>query len=531
METIQELFQYMEKNAEKNAIMTYEQKLTYDQLIKKSCSLASGLKQVINPGDKIAVLVPNSINWILIELAAGLLGATVVTLNMRYKKHEIGYILRDSQSKILIFQPELENYNYTSMVKDIINENELPNLKYLISTIGILEDFKIKNQTLSQYFKEDYFNYNSFSNDSNNPQNIINIMYTSGTTSNPKGVMITQRAAIKHPFNVTKYLHINSEDVVLGSLPFCGVMGFNTMMASLVAGASIIPMERYKATDALELIERFKCTIFSGVDGMITPLFDKPDINKDLSSVRMGAYPIFSTNFQEFIEKTEEIFPNMKVVQPYGMTEVASMIFVGNPKESIEIRSLPGGPAISSEIIVDIIAQDTGEPLGYGEEGEIVVGGYTVMSGYYGQPEKTKESFTNDGKFKTGDLGVKLADGSILYKGRLRDALRLKGFLVSPKEIEDYICLIPEIEIVQMVQVIIENKERLVGFVQLKQGRQLKEESIFEFCKEGLADFKCPQDIIFINEFPTTAGSNGEKIQRNKLQEIAKEKLKQTDFA
>ncbi|PWA09226.1 hypothetical protein DCC39_13670 [Pueribacillus theae] len=166
--------------------------------------------------------------------------------------------------------------------------------------------------------------------------------------------------------------------------------------------------------------------------------------------------------------------------------------------------------------------KETGAPLKTGEEGEIVIGGYSVMEGYYNNPEKTKESFTQDGKFKTGDLGVMLEDGSIIYKGRLREAIRLKGFLVSPKEIEDYICLMQEIDIVQVVQVAVDGFERLIAFVKVKDGYELSEHQILDYCKVGLADFKCPNEILFIDEFPTTAGSNGEKIQRNKLRDIGR---------
>ncbi|WP_077211676.1 AMP-binding protein [Bacillus dakarensis] len=530
METIQDLFNSMEKHDYKKAFVTRDQTVTYEQLIKKSFSLATGLKRVINPGDKIAVWLPNSIEWVLIELAAGLIGATVVTLNLRYKKHELTYILQDSKTKMLILQPELEGYNYTSIVEELLNEQEFPDLKYIVSSDKLPTNCKFKADELVTFFNENESRIDHFESESSNPNNILNIMYTSGTTSNPKGVMISQRAAVKHSNNAAKYLRITSEDIVLGALPFCGVFGFNTLFGTLTSGACMVPMDRYRPFDALELIEEFQCTVFNGVDGMITPLFDKKDIAFNLDAMRIGAFPIFATNNQLFIERTEKIFPNMTVVQPYGMTEVGSMLFVGDPDESVEVRTLAGGPRVSKEIEIEIIDKETGVPLKNGEEGEIVVGGYSVMSGYYGNPEKTKESLTADGKFKTGDLGVKLDNGSIIYKGRLRDALRLRGFLVSPKEIEDFISLMPEVEIAQIVHVTTEKNDRLVAFIKLKEGKQITDQQIFKYCKEGLADFKCPNAIIFVNEFPTTAGSNGEKIQKNKLQEIAKIKLKEKDL-
>lgn len=532
METVKELFLKMKQYGKNPAIASRNQSLTYEQLIEKSCQLASGLKKVINPGDNISVWLPNSIDWIIIDLAAGLIGATVIPLNLRYKIHELEYILQNSESKMFIFKPKFEEYNYEEIVEQLFQNktNLFPHLKYIVSTDKTTPDFKINSRNLSTYFDESNDGFEALENECSNAKSIYNIYYTSGTTSRPKGVMLTQKTIIKHSYNAGKYLRINSKDVVLGALPFCGIFGLNTLFASLTLGACIVPMERYKPFEALKMIEEFQCTVFNGVDGMITPFFDETKFNYDRSSLRIGAYAVFSSNSRLFLEKTSKIFPSMTVVQPYGMTEVGSLLFIGNPDDSMEERSLPGGKKVSDEIEVDIVDKDTGEPLKTGEEGEMVIGGYSVMVGYYNNPEKTKESFTEDGKFKTGDLGMKLEDGSIIYKGRLRDAIRLKGFLVSPKEIEDYICLMPEIDIVQVVQVSINNLERLIAFVKVNEGYALSEKQIFDYCNKGLADFKCPNHVLFIDEFPTTAGSNGEKIQRNKLQDIAKEKLTDVGF-
>lgn len=532
VETIQELFETMQLHADRQAIKTRDITVTYEQLIQKTCSLAEGLKKVIKPGDKIAVWLPNSIEWALVELAAGLIGATVVTLNLRYKKHELMYILQDSKSKMLIYQPEFEGYNYAAIVEQLLEGNgeNLPNLKYFVSKGDLTKEVKFESENIETYFQADHSSYQSFNDTSSTPENILTIMYTSGTTSNPKGVMIPQRAAIKHSNNAAKYLKIDHHDVVLGALPFCGVFGFNTLLGTFSRGACMIPMERYRPFEALELIEEFQCTVFNGVDGMVTPLFEENELHFNLESLRIGAFAAFASNGRMLIEKTKKIFQNFTMVQPYGMTEVGSMLFIANPNDPIEVRSMSGGYRVSPEIEVEIVDKDTGEPLKNGEEGEIVISGYNVMAGYYENPEKTKESFTTDGKFKTGDLGIKLENGAIIYKSRLRDAIRLKGFLVSPKEIEDYICLIPEIDIAQVVHLEVENQERLVAFIMVKKGKQVTEKRILSHCREGLADFKCPQDIFFVNEFPTTAGSNGEKIQKNKLLDIAKVKLKEKDF-
>lgn len=523
METIQELFALMDRHGERTAIVKRNTSISYKNLIQMSCKLASGLKKVISPGDKIAVWLPNSIEWIVVELAAGLIGATVVTLNPRYKKQELSYILKNSNSKMLIFKPYLESYNYAKIVGELMAEkdNDLPDLKYAVSSGQINEEDQLFNFEYLDNYIQTESHYSNFKETSDRRGNILNIMYTSGTTSAPKGVMIAAKAVMKHANNVANYLNFQDKDIVLGALPFCGIFGLNTLFSTLASGAAIIPIERYKPIEACELIAQFGCTIFIGVDGMVTPLFKEEHLKFDLSSMRIGVFGVFSSNNRMFIEQTEKIFPNMKVVQPYGMTEVCSMVFVGDLNDPIERRSLPGGKLVSHEIRVEIVDRETGEILPSGAEGEIVISGYNVMKGYYQNAEKTKEAFRADGMFKTGDLGYKLADGTIVYKGRIGDALRLKGFLVSPKEIEDYICQLNGVEIAQVVHVKKEDRERLVAFVKLKEGKSLTGQEIIGYCREGLADFKCPQEIIFVNDFPTTAGSNGEKIQKGKLKEMA----------
>ncbi|PWA08142.1 hypothetical protein DCC39_15560 [Pueribacillus theae] len=357
METVNELFYKMKQYGENPAVISRNKPITYAQLIEKSCKLASGLKKVMEPGDKISVWLPNSIEWITIELAAGLIGVTVIPLNLRYKVHELEYILQNSESKMFIFQPKFEGYNYEAIVGQLFqNKAELfPHLKYVVSTDETTSDCKIKSELLTTFFHENSDGYESFDKESSNPKSIFNIYYTSGTTSRPKGAMLPQRTIIKHSYNAARYLRIDSEDVVLGALPFCGIFGLNTLFASLTMGACVVPMERYKPFDALKMIEEYKCTVFNGVDGMITPFFEENKLDFDLSSVRIGAYAIFSSNSRLFIEKISDIFPNIKAVQPYGMTEVGSLLFIGNPEASLEKRSLAGGQRVSSEIEVDIL--------------------------------------------------------------------------------------------------------------------------------------------------------------------------------
>jgi fatty-acyl-CoA synthase len=407
------------------------------------------------------------------------------------------------------------------VLQDLLSDenNNLPHLKHIVSNQKVEKKTSFTSFCLTELYKEWQGDLREFKATSTNPKQIYNMLYTSGTTSKPKGVMLSQKTVIYHSYNAGTYLGINSGDIVLGALPFCGIFGFNTLFMALSHGVPIVPVDRYQSEQILTLIENHKCTIFNGVDGMFTPL--KNSNNYDVSSIRIGAVAIFTSSNKEFIQNVALTFENMVVVQPYGMTEVGSLVFVGEPSNSLEKRSLAGGFLVSPEIQVDIINSETEDVLPFGAEGEITIKGYNVMQGYYDNAEKTNEVFTRDGKFKTGDLGIKYEDGSIIYKGRIAEAFRLKGFLVSPKEIEDYLCQLEEVHIAQVVHVEHKGKASLVAFLKLHDGLEISEERVNNFCNKGLADFKRPRTIYQVTEFPRTAGSNGEKIQKNKLKELA----------
>jgi fatty-acyl-CoA synthase len=220
----------------------------------------------------------------------------------------------------------------------------------------------------------------------------------------------------------------------------------------------------------------------------------------------------------EIIGQIEEGI-QFKLLHTYGMSEVGSMLLLREPPEPLETRIQSGGKPVSGK--VKIIDPDTLMEVPEGERGEIVVSGFNVMTRYYNAPDKTTEAFLDDGYFRTGDIGVKHPDGIVEYHGRLREALRLSGFLVSPAEIEDFINELEGVELSQVVGVNHNQKVTVAAFVILKEGSTLTVEEMQNHC-QSLAYFKRPRHFFIVEDFPTTPGPNGEKIVRNKLVEIAK---------
>ena len=528
METVYDLLLHLQKNEHRTAVIHKDKTYTYGDLIKKTSKLARGLKSHISYGDRIAVWVPNSIDWIVIELAAGLIGATVVNLNVRYKAHELNYILQHSKSKMMIFQPQLDSYNYKEILEGVIGKTEIdhtafPSLEYIVSTTSLHDDSTSFYKTLDDFYVNEDVRLEEFKGLSS-PESVFNILYTSGTTSNPKGVMHSQRMALLHGYNAGNHIKLTKEDILIGGLPFCGIFGYIALFSVLTHQAKVIAMERYNPLETIKIIDKYKATIFFGLDNMCIPFFDMDLSNYDLSSLRVGVVSTMIMDTLEFVKAMENLFENVTMVQTYGMSEVGSFACVGSIDAPLEERVLAGGPPIHPDIHVEIIDPETEEILPPGNEGEMIMKGYNVMLGYLDAPEITRESFTKNGEFfKTGDLAIKLENGSVIYYSRMKDSLRLKGFLVSPKEIEDYILLLPEVDIVQIVGVKHDGQETPIAFMRLKENENLKKEDIIEHCKNGLADFKVPKDVIFIDSFPTTPGPNGDKIQKAKLREMAEE--------
>lgn len=220
MNSVFELFNHLKQFSTKEAILTKDLEITYEELMDRSGKLACGLRKHIKSGDKIAVWIPNSINWIVIQLAAGLIGATIVPLNMRYKLHEVKYILQNSKCKMLIFQPNIDHYNYSSLVDQLFNSEEaFPFLEYFVSTQEISESIDVNYRLLDSLYEDWDGTLAQFSQLST-PDSAYSILYTSGTTSNPKGAVITQRMTIYHACNVGKFLGIQSKDRFLAHYLF-----------------------------------------------------------------------------------------------------------------------------------------------------------------------------------------------------------------------------------------------------------------------------------------------------------------------
>jgi fatty-acyl-CoA synthase len=272
------------------------------------------------------------------------------------------------------------------------------------------------------------------------PDDVFTLLYTSGTTSFPKGAMISHRNCVPHGWSCGVQLRLTPDDRVLHALPAPGTWGgLNVPLSTWSHGACLVLMEAWDPVRALALIERERCTVFNAVDTMLKPLFEHPDFDRyDRSSLRTGGFASVGGGGPAMLEAVVKRLGVPLAFQPYGMTEVNALALFHDLDEPLELRLQPGiVPAPGIE--VRVVHPETGAPCPPGQEGELQFRGDLVTRGYHDNPDDTRAAFTGDGWLRTGDLAVQDGRGHTIFRGRLKETLRISHFMVAPGEIEDFL--------------------------------------------------------------------------------------------
>jgi len=355
---------------------------------------------------------------------------------------------------------------------------------------------------------------------------VFTILYTSGTTSFPKGAMITHANCVPHGWNVGETLRLTAADRVLHALPAAGTWGgVNIPLTTWSHGACLVLMDVFDPLRALQLIERERCTVWNAVDSMLVPLLDHPDLGRrDLSSLRTGGVAAVGGGRHGLLEDVlARLMP--LAFHPYGMTEVNAMSLLHSLDEPAAERLVPGvWPAPGLE--ARIADPETGRPSGVDVEGELQFRGPLVTPGYYDKPEETKAAFTADGWFKSGDLGVQDSAGRVIFRGRLKETLRISHHMVAPGEIEAFLLAHPAVAQAFVVGIPdAKTNEAPVAYVIRKAGAALTEDELRAWCHGRIASFKIPRGVRFVDDVPRTPSPHGDKVQRVKLREMARKEF------
>lgn len=527
---IGEALQYSaDKWPESDFVVGMGERITYAEFNRRVDRLATGLMGLgIVRGDHVACWLTNGPDWIMTWLACCRLGATVVSINTRYKTQEVEFILRQSDAKLLVAMPSYWEIDYLSMISEMVPG-------YETSTPGNLKcDSLPELRGVVLWQAESYPGTISLhalqSNDADRAaldaaaatletEDPVVIIYTSGTTGVPKGAMHCHRVLLEGR-DIAKALHMEAGDNVLCHLPLYHVAGsVATVMPAMQHGATIVTMEQWDPTAAIDLIERERVNIMGGIPTHFIDMLGVPGVEQRdthcLKSAWIGGAPVTP----KLARAAKEILKFDALQAVYGLTETMGGTTLSEFEAPIEVTCENKGKPIGS-FEVKVVQNESGKSADIDEDGEIWVRGYTVMLGYYKNEEATREAITPEGWFRTGDLGHYDKDGYLKITGRAKEMFIVGGSNAYPAEIERYLETHPK---VGQAVVCGAPHERLgevcFAFIMPKAGEQLTQGDILEYCRGQIADYKVPRHVDIVEDFPRTTTN---KIQRFILQkEIA----------
>ena len=475
------------------------QRVTYaemDGLVNRTIGYLLSLG--LQPGDRVAIQLSKCLEFILLHLATIRLGAVSLPLNLAYPPDELNYFLEDSGAK-LFFTLE------TSKDKTQPLLSRLPDLKeYIYLNPSVPDDF----QSRIAIFRSSV----STSPVSNLSDTAV-IIYTSGTTGHPKGAQITHGNLISNLDALHTAWGWQADDVLLHTLPIFHVHGlFVALHGALHAGATTLFMREFNAQKTLELLSSGECTVFMAVPTIHRRLLDTPNADQfDLSRVRLitsGSDRLPDEVFTGF-QKTF----GYTLLERYGMTETG--MNCSNPLRGERRIGSVGIPLPGVE--VRIVHSETGESLPTGEIGDVQLRGPNIFKGYWRQPEKTIESFSADGWFKTGDLGYLEVDGYLTLCGRSKDLIISGGLNIYPPEVERVLMEHPAVSACAVIGCLDpEWGERVTAVVVLNKGETATGEELIRFCRNKLAPYKSPKSIVFRDDLPRNAMGKVQKAELRK---------------
>lgn len=534
--TVGRLLEDVAKQYPNDVAITYTDRdfcCTWSQFNEHVNKVAKGMmSHGIEKGDKVAVWATNTPEWLLTLFAASKVGATLVTVNTAYKVFEIEYLLRQSDTKMLVIMDGFKGTSYVDIMTEICVNLGNPTKK-LNPMLPMLQEVIYTGADGSHGFTpwqqliddgRDISEAQLFERERGlDTHDVVNMQYTSGTTGFPKGVMLTHYNIINNGKSIGDCMKFTHKDKLCVVVPFFHCFGLVlAVMASLTHATAMVPVDVYSPTKVMDAITREKCTAVHGVPTMFIGMLEHPDFSKyDFSSLRTGIMagsPCPISVMRQVVDKM-----NMKEITiTYGQTEASPATTMTTTADSIELRVSTVGRSMPF-VETKIVDPETGETLGPGQTGEFCSRGYNTMKGYYKMEEATRQVIDSEGWLHSGDLATVDENGYYKITGRIKDMIIRGGENIYPKEIEEFIYTIPQVQDVQVIGVPSKQYgEEVMACVILKENWCLTEQELKEMVCANMARHKTPKYVAFMDCFPMTASG---KIQKYRLREWATEHL------
>ncbi|MGF0130507.1 AMP-binding protein [Dietzia cinnamea] len=483
---------------------------TYSEFLADVRRLASGLHRLgIRAGDRVGIWSPNRWEWVMVQYATAEIGAVLVNINPSYRVHELEFVLGQAAIKAVIAAPQFKDSDYTGMLAQV--QPNCPDLE-LVVLFGDEEwESMVSGPTDADVLEEIRAGLTN--------HDPINIQYTSGTTGFPKGATLSHSNILNNGYFVGELISYSEVDRVCIPVPFyhCFGMVMGNLACTTHGSCMVIPAPAFDPVASLKAVEQEKCTSLYGVPTMFIAELALEDFDSyDLSTLRTGIMagsPCPEATMRQVIDRM-----NMDEVSIcYGMTETSPVSTQTRADDSLDRRVSTVG-RVGPHLEIKIIDPSTGETLPRGEAGEFCTRGYSVMLGYWEQPDKTAEAIDEAGWMHTGDIGEMDADGYVKITGRIKDMVIRGGENIYPREVEEFLYTHPDILDAQVIGVPDPKYgEELMAWVRLKPGRaDLTADEVREFATGKLARHKIPKYVHVVDEFPMTVTGKVRKVDMRK---------------
>jgi len=521
-----------ERYGDKEAIVCCHQNIrySYEELNSKSNQIALALHSLgLEKGDRIGIWSPNCMEWVLTQFATAKIGLILVNINPAYRSGELEYALNQVGCKALVTAGSFKTSNYIEMLQELapelenshpnqLNSSKLPNLKLIISipdekTNGMMNFSDLEQLSSTQ----DIATLREIGHKLD-PDESINIQFTSGTTGLPKGATLSHFNIVNNAYFVGKAMKFSQTDRLCIPVPLyhCFGMVMGVLTCATHGATMIFPSEGFEPSTTLRAISNERCTALHGVPTMFVANLEHSDFDEtDFSSLRTGIMagapcPV------EVMKKVQQKMHMPEVTIAYGMTETSPVSFQSATDDPLEKRVSTVG-RVMPHVQVKIIDAE-GRVVRRGEQGELCTRGYSVMAGYWGAQEKT-DMVLKGGWMYTGDLATIDQEGYGNIVGRVKDMIIRGGENVYPREIEEYLYKFEKIEEAAVFGIPDQKYGEIVAaWVKVKDKENTTEGEILEYCKGQIAHFKVPVHIKFVDEFPMTVSGKIQKfLMRNAM--------------
>ena len=502
-------------------------RLSYPELAKQSDDFAASLLGLgVEPGDHVGILMHNCLDFVLALIAIAKVGAVSVPINGRFKESEASYIIAHADLRVLLLNADAAGTDYPRLVHRVLHPQPGDAFEPVGETLRHVVDFAERGLGFltRAAFEEAGAAVPRESirirQQRVRVRDIGLLMYTSGTTSRPKGCLLTHESVSRHGANVAQSVFsLTSDDAFWDPLPLFHCGGIVPMFACFTIGAKYCHAGHFEAGEALRTIRDERCTVlYPAFEAIWMPILEHPEFaDSDLSHVRVVQNIATPERMMQF----EERMPWAPQVTSYGATETASNLTLSHPDDPLEVRIHTLGRPIPG-MEVKIVDPETGAELPDGEYGELCYRGYAAFEGYYKAPGVNTAVFDADGFFHSGDRAARRPDGNFVYGGRFKDMLKVGGENVAAIEIEDFLVQNPAVRVAQVVGVRDTHYGEVpAAFIELQPGSSATDADIIEFCIGRMATYKVPRYVRFVTEWPMS----GTKVKKFELQDVLTDEL------